>query len=93
MVTKKAIELTVTNIKEVRLSRTIQIPMGGTQPPTLYTNIPCLPTKDIENKERRNKERVAKLDKESEKFLTLFPKRETRNAVPNGMATKRGNRL
>jgi len=82
----------MTNIKEVNLSRTIQIPMGGTQPPTLYTNIPCLLTKDIENKERVSRERVAKLDKESEKFFTLFPKRETRNAAPNGIATKRGNR-
>jgi hypothetical protein len=67
--------------------------MGGTQLPTLYTNIPYLLAKDIENKEARSKERAAKLDKESEKFFTLFPKRETRNAAPNGMATKRGNRL
>ena len=40
MATKKAIKLTVTSIKEVKPSITIDIPMGGIHPPTLYTRIP-----------------------------------------------------
>lgn len=85
--------MTVTNIKEVKLSRTMHIPMGGIHPPTLYTSIPEFLTKIMENKEIENKEKVAKLDKESGNHLTLFPKSETKKAPPKGIATNKGIRL
>ncbi|GAI38466.1 unnamed protein product, partial [marine sediment metagenome] len=38
----------------------------------------------------KNREKVAKLDKESENRFTLFPRRETKNAEPKGITTNNG---
>ena len=77
-------------MKLVRPSKTKAIPMGGTQPPSLYTSNPFDLTTKIDIIESMHKDRVLRLDNRSGMSLLFLPNKGIRNAPASGMTTNTG---
>ena len=81
----------VTSINTVSESITIAMPIGGIQPPTLYTMLPTSLIRNTEYIEIAARASVAMLERTSENPFILFPSSEFKNALANGIAINKGN--